>query len=101
MFSALKIHISSETASALQSFGTFTVQLRGEMEIKVGEKTGENKMEDLYLKGKGVLTTYWLLGEDAENISDVDVNEVVDMIKCDEVFVDETDDETDENYRNL
>ena len=71
------------------------------MEIKVGEKTGQNKMEDLYLKGKGVLTTYWLLGEDAENISDVDVNEVVDMIKCDEVFVDETDDETDENYRNL
>merc|ERR1711892_340645 len=44
----MKIHISSETAAALQSFESFNVELRGELEIK----------------GKGVLTTYWLMGEE-------------------------------------
>ena len=32
---ALKIHISYETAAALEKFGTFSVELRGEVEIKV------------------------------------------------------------------
>jgi len=44
----LRIHISSETATALASFGTFQTELRGELEMK----------------GKGTVTTYWLLGED-------------------------------------
>ena len=37
--SALKIHISSETAAALQSLESFNVKLRGELEIKVRRKT--------------------------------------------------------------
>ena len=37
--SAMKIHISSETAAALQSFESFNVELRGELEIKVRRKS--------------------------------------------------------------
>ena len=39
VISALKIHISSETAAALQSFESFNVELRGELEIKVRRKS--------------------------------------------------------------
>ena len=35
--SALRIHISSETATALTTFGTFQTELRGEMDMKVGQ----------------------------------------------------------------
>ncbi|XP_033625132.1 atrial natriuretic peptide receptor 1-like [Asterias rubens] len=45
---ALKIHISSETKKVLESFHCFDVQLRGSVEMK----------------GKGIQTTYWLLGSD-------------------------------------
>ena len=34
-FSALRIHISSETKLALASFGTFRTELRGEIDMKV------------------------------------------------------------------
>ncbi|XP_065214464.1 atrial natriuretic peptide receptor 1-like isoform X2 [Planococcus citri] len=44
---ALKIHVSPQTKEVLDTFGTFEVQLRGEVEMK----------------GKGKITTYWLLGE--------------------------------------
>lgn len=42
----LKIHVSEVTKSILDSFGTFLLELRGEIEIK----------------GKGKMTSYWLLG---------------------------------------
>ncbi|XP_046997916.1 atrial natriuretic peptide receptor 1-like [Schistocerca americana] len=42
----LRIHVSSSTKEILEKFGTFKLELRGEVE----------------LKGKGRLTTYWLLG---------------------------------------
>ncbi|GJQ80786.1 hypothetical protein Trydic_g9377 [Trypoxylus dichotomus] len=42
----LKIHISDATKEILDKFGTFKLELRGEVE----------------LKGKGFLTTHWLLG---------------------------------------
>ncbi|XP_076267348.1 atrial natriuretic peptide receptor 1 [Rhynchophorus ferrugineus] len=42
----LKIHVSEATKSLLDTFGTFNMELRGEVE----------------LKGKGFVTTYWLLG---------------------------------------
>lgn len=46
MFSlALKIHVSEATKQILDKFGTFMLELRGEVE----------------LKGKGFVTTYWLL----------------------------------------
>ncbi|KAK8757693.1 hypothetical protein V5799_004676 [Amblyomma americanum] len=45
---ALKIHVSSATKSVLDTFKTFRLELRGEVE----------------LKGKGKETTYFLLGED-------------------------------------
>lgn len=45
---ALKIHVSSATKSVLDNFKTFRLELRGEVE----------------LKGKGMETTYFLLGED-------------------------------------
>ncbi|KAI5740618.1 hypothetical protein M8J76_005579 [Diaphorina citri] len=44
---ALKIHVSPFTKEVLDTFGTFDLELRGEVEMK----------------GKGKVTTYWLLGE--------------------------------------
>ncbi|XP_025416867.1 atrial natriuretic peptide receptor 1-like isoform X4 [Sipha flava] len=44
---ALKIHVSPQTKEVLDTFGTFDLELRGEIEMK----------------GKGKVTTYWLLGE--------------------------------------
>ncbi|KAL1122567.1 hypothetical protein AAG570_002897 [Ranatra chinensis] len=44
---ALKIHVSPYTKEVLDTFGTFELELRGEVEMK----------------GKGKMTTYWLLGE--------------------------------------
>ncbi|XP_069679503.1 atrial natriuretic peptide receptor 1-like isoform X3 [Periplaneta americana] len=43
----LKIHVSPKTKAVLDTFGSFEVELRGEVEMK----------------GKGKVTTYWLLGE--------------------------------------
>ncbi|XP_070536703.1 atrial natriuretic peptide receptor 1-like isoform X5 [Ptychodera flava] len=43
----LKVHVSLPTKMILDTFGTFHLQLRGEIEMK----------------GKGKQTTYWLLGE--------------------------------------
>ncbi|CAL8248944.1 unnamed protein product [Lota lota] len=44
---ALKIHVSSATREVLQEFSSFQLELRG----------------DISVKGKGSMTTYWLLGE--------------------------------------
>ncbi|XP_050420334.1 atrial natriuretic peptide receptor 1 isoform X4 [Adelges cooleyi] len=44
---ALRIHVSPQTKEVLDTFGTFDLELRGEIEMK----------------GKGKVTTYWLLGE--------------------------------------
>ncbi|XP_047510982.1 atrial natriuretic peptide receptor 1-like isoform X1 [Pieris napi] len=44
---ALKIHVSPTTKALLDTFGTFKLECRGEVAMK----------------GKGVLVTYWLLGE--------------------------------------
>ncbi|KAJ7985581.1 hypothetical protein DPEC_G00353560 [Dallia pectoralis] len=44
---ALKIHVSAATRDVLQEFNCFQLELRGEVEMK----------------GKGKMTTYWLLGE--------------------------------------
>ncbi|KAL5019976.1 hypothetical protein ScPMuIL_002868 [Solemya velum] len=46
---AMKIHISSTTKEVLETFKGFQLVSRGEMEIK----------------GKGIMTTYWLEGDDA------------------------------------
>jgi hypothetical protein len=63
LISALKIHISSETAMALQGVEGFNVERRGELEIKVRERSTQRWKNVLNLQGKGVLTTYWLMGE--------------------------------------
>ena len=42
-----RIHCSAATAKLLQTFGTFQVEERGELEVK----------------GKGKMTTFWLNGE--------------------------------------
>lgn len=44
--SALMIHLSDATKQILNKFGTFKMELRGEVE----------------LKGKGRMMTYWLIG---------------------------------------
>ncbi|KAK0169149.1 hypothetical protein PV327_002895 [Microctonus hyperodae] len=44
---ALKIHVSPKTKEILDTFGTFELSCRGEV----------------ILKGKGKMTTYWLVGE--------------------------------------
>nr|XP_013189957.1 unnamed protein product [Amyelois transitella] len=44
---ALKIHVSPVTKALLDTFGTFQLECRGEVAMK----------------GKGILVTYWLLGE--------------------------------------
>ncbi|KAL6262939.1 hypothetical protein P5V15_005727, partial [Pogonomyrmex californicus] len=48
---ALKIHVSPKTKEILDSFGTFELVCRGEV----------------VLKGKGPMTTYWLMGEKPTN----------------------------------
>ena len=48
MCAALRIHTSPATKGILDKFGTFRLELRGPVEMK----------------GKGVVTTYWLLGEE-------------------------------------
>lgn len=58
---ALKIHISPETKSILDTFQSFQLELRGEVEMK----------------GKGKLTTYWLLGE-AKTQEDVEATDEED-----------------------
>ncbi|PNF41806.1 hypothetical protein B7P43_G02602 [Cryptotermes secundus] len=51
----LKIHVSPKTKAVLDTFGSFELELRGEVEMK----------------GKGKVTTYWLIGEkpDVANVS--------------------------------
>ncbi|KAK6325016.1 hypothetical protein J4Q44_G00043580 [Coregonus suidteri] len=46
--SPLKIHVSSSTKALLDTFRTFRCDLRG----------------DIHMKGKGLVRTFWLLGED-------------------------------------
>ncbi|XP_076365959.1 atrial natriuretic peptide receptor 1-like [Tachypleus tridentatus] len=46
----MKIHVSPDTRTILKNFGTFRISLRGEVT----------------LKGKGMIRTYWLEGEDLE-----------------------------------
>lgn len=47
VYAALKIHVSAATRDVLQEFNCFQLELRGDIEVK----------------GKGKMTTYWLLGE--------------------------------------
>ncbi|KAJ8036200.1 Atrial natriuretic peptide receptor 1 [Holothuria leucospilota] len=59
---ALKIHVSSSTKKILDLFGTFVLEKRGEIEMK----------------GKGIQTTYWLIGElkDQNGICDFKYQEI-------------------------
>jgi len=54
----LKIHISETTRNALQVWRTFDIELRGEVDMK----------------GKGVMKTYWLLGERSSSLALTDSN---------------------------
>ncbi|XP_072021678.1 atrial natriuretic peptide receptor 1-like isoform X2 [Amphiura filiformis] len=58
----LKIHISEETRQILELFGTFQIDLRGQVEMK----------------GKGLQTTYWLSGElkDKNGLCDFSYKEI-------------------------
>ena len=70
---ALRIHISSETATALAIFGTFHTELRGEVDMKVGHRVVMSKVKtDDFMKGIGKVATFWLLGENCQDIVDGD-----------------------------
>ncbi|GFO01840.1 guanylate cyclase [Plakobranchus ocellatus] len=64
--SALRIHVSPVTKGILQQHGTFHLEMRGAVEMK----------------GKGSVTTYWLLGEDGSpyNIRQQGFNEPSTLI---------------------
>lgn len=47
----MKIHISEDSAEILRRFKTFSIEPRGQVEIK----------------GKGMMNTYWLTGKTSEN----------------------------------
>ncbi|GFY42672.1 atrial natriuretic peptide receptor 1 [Trichonephila inaurata madagascariensis] len=47
----LRIHLSTKTKEVLETFQTFILECRGDIEIK----------------GKGKMTTYWLIGEQQQH----------------------------------
>ncbi|XP_014662991.1 PREDICTED: atrial natriuretic peptide receptor 1-like [Priapulus caudatus] len=49
----LKVHVSPDTEAILRIFNTFRLECRGDIEMK----------------GKGVVRTYWLLGEKPSNVA--------------------------------
>ncbi|XP_069121985.1 atrial natriuretic peptide receptor 1-like [Argopecten irradians] len=49
---AMKIHMSEDTKGMLDAFGNFLIETRGEITVK----------------GKGAMTTYWLLGEEIREV---------------------------------
>ena len=67
----MKIHISSATATRLNSQGDFRTQLRGDIDMKVSWPVVMLLTEVWSGQGKGVMTTYWLLGENRERPGDM------------------------------
>lgn len=79
---ALKIHISAATKEILDEFGCFLLELRGDVEMKVGvgrrllfhcsegwaalQERGQGPLThaSAFRQGKGKMRTYWLLGEE-------------------------------------
>ncbi len=59
-FVALSIHVSESTKELLDDYENFQLQLRGEIPIK----------------GKGTLTTYWLLDEIRNDVESIEENEI-------------------------
>ncbi|KAB0800987.1 hypothetical protein PPYR_05341 [Photinus pyralis] len=63
----LRIHVSPVTKNVLDTFGTFNLECRGEVEMK----------------GKGKMTTYWLLGE--RKIQSKHMDRVVKIPNCEKL----------------
>jgi len=80
---ALRIHISPQLKEELDKFGTFDVALRGPVEMKVNSIQNETRRCQILhfsvylIKGKGVITTYWLMGENGR---------IIDKTKSQELF---------------
>ena len=84
----LKIHMSADTAKLLQTFETFQLEERGELAVK----------------GKGKMTTYWLLGESQDKVEDTDSGlemEVVSKPKVKEAKLEFTAAPARSEYRKL
>ena len=84
----LKIHMSADTAKLLETFETFQVEERGELAVK----------------GKGKMTTYWLLGESQDKVEDTDSGlemEVVSKPKVKEAKLEFTAAPARSEYRKL
>ena len=60
---AMRIHISSETASALRNWKAFKISLRGQMDMKAWVNIFIDVKYIKLFQGKGKMTTYWLDGE--------------------------------------
>ena len=85
---ALKIHMSADTASLLETFETFQVEERGELAVK----------------GKGKMRTYWLVGESQDKVEDTDSGlemEVVSKPKVKEAKLEFTAAPARSEYRKL
>ena len=69
----LKIHISEATRNALLVWGTFVLELRGEVRSNFLRRRISTKLlSQVDMKGKGVMKTYWLLGENSSGSAPTD-----------------------------
>ena len=58
---AMRIHVSADTAAALHKLdASFRLDLRGEVDMKVGNVVVVETVSHGVMQGKGVMTTYWL-----------------------------------------
>ena len=64
---ALRIHMSEPTAELLKKLGGYQLESRGQREVKVPPPLSVHPYHVCCTQGKGIMTTYWLKGQDGFN----------------------------------